>query len=92
MLLIFSNGAKERLSFVLKFSARGQMLTSDSHCQSGQRFAGGKNVCGRRANSPLPERDLGSGEKGVMGEVLLHLSLDLFNSICSSFYFLALKN
>lgn len=67
MPLIFSNGAKERLSFVLKFSARGQMLISDSHCQSGQRLAGGKDVCGRTANSPLPEGDLGEWGKGADG-------------------------
>lgn len=42
MLLIFSNGAKERLSFVPKFSARGQMLTSDRHAR------GGKGLLGER--------------------------------------------
>lgn len=65
---IFSHGAaKERLRFVLKFSDRGQVLTSNSRCLRGKVLQGEIMCVGGEQIYPLPAGDLGKGEGGCWG-------------------------
>lgn len=64
------------------------MLTSDSHCWRGAKVCWEKECLWEESKFIPACRWLREVEgKGVMGEVLLHLSLNLFNSIFHHFIF-----